>query len=66
MNNLTPVSITDLSIEDMEDQGFDASGVNQKDLNYIAKKMADNYIENYFWEDLDFHCNQMGLKQLNS
>lgn len=44
--------ITSVCREDLEEAGFDASGVDDDAMKQIASKMADAYLEIIFWIDL--------------
>jgi hypothetical protein len=44
--------ITSVSREDLEQTGFDISGVSNTDMCTLARKMADDYCEQLFWTSL--------------
>jgi lipoate synthase len=45
--------ITSVARQDLEEIGFDASNVNDDTMEELASKMADAYIENDFWIELE-------------
>lgn len=60
---ITSVSINDI-IQNIEDGETDelkkallirkASKLTENQMKWIAEKMCDNYVENYFWGDLEY------------
>ncbi len=64
MSNLQPVSITSLSPADLEEMGFDASKVTEVEFDSLVRRMSDNYVENYFWHDLEVIADMMNLPRL--
>jgi len=64
MKNLTPVSITSLSVNDLKAQGFDVSNVTQKQLELIASEMADDYVENLFWDDINCYAKKFNIPKI--
>lgn len=53
--------IAGTSREDFESRGYDASTLTDGNLTYIAQKMRDNYIENYYWFDVDHYADAFKL-----
>lgn len=45
--------ITGVSREDIESRGFDTTGLSDAQMTRFADKMADSYVENYFWDSID-------------
>ena len=45
--------ISEISREDLEEIGFDTSEVSDETMEYLAKKLADDYCEQLFWTSLD-------------
>ena len=45
--------ITGVSREDIEHRGFDTSVLSDAQMARFADKMADCYVENYFWDSID-------------
>lgn len=45
--------ITGVSREDIESRGFDTTGLSDAQMSRFADKMADCYVENYFWDSID-------------
>ena len=44
--------ITSVSRDDLEEIGFDTSNVTDSKMEYLAKKMADDYLEQMYWISL--------------
>lgn len=45
--------ITSVSREDLEDVGFDTSNVTDEQMERLAQKMADDYLEQLFWSSME-------------
>ena len=45
--------ITGVSREDIDSRGFDTSGLSEAQMSRFADKMADSYVENYYWDSID-------------
>lgn len=60
----TSFKITSVSREDFEIRGYDASKLTDEDMERIASKMADVYIENFFWDSIDYHAVDRNLPKL--
>lgn len=45
--------ITSVSREDLKALGYDTSEVSDEKMEYLAKKMANDYCEQLFWTSLD-------------
>lgn len=45
--------ITSVSRGDLEALGYDTSEVSDEQMEYLARKMADDYCEQLFWTSLD-------------
>ena len=54
-------SISRLSREDLEKQGFDASDVDDKMMQRLADKLGDDYCEQLFWDSLGIIAESMGI-----
>lgn len=54
-------SISRLSREDLEQQGFDTSDVDDKMMQRLADKLGDDYCEQLFWVSLDIIAESMGI-----
>lgn len=61
MTNLHPVHITSISPDDLSEMGFDARVITQDQLDHLASKMSDNYVEHYFWHDMECIADMMNL-----
>ena len=53
--------ITSVSREDLESAGFDTSNVDDATMERLARKMADDYLEQLFWVHLDIHAEHIGI-----
>jgi hypothetical protein len=47
-------AITSVAKEDLESIGYNTKKVSDTMMTRIASKMADTYVENSFWIDLEF------------
>ena len=45
--------ITSVARADLEELGFDASQVDDATMEHLARKLADDYVQNHFWLALD-------------
>ena len=45
--------ITSVSREDLEEIGFDTSEVSDETMEYLAKKLGNDYCEQLFWSSLE-------------
>lgn len=59
--------ITEVSREDLEELGYDTSEVSDETMEYLAKKLANDYCEQLFWTSLDIIAEYMDIpkKKLN-
>lgn len=58
--------ITSVTREDLEDRGFDTSNITDAQMERLASKMADDYIEQMFWISLDIIAEDvMGFEKKN-
>lgn len=53
--------ITSVSREDLEALGYNASKVSDEKMEYLAKKLADDYCEQLFWTSLDIIADYMEI-----
>ena len=44
--------ISEVSREDLEEIGFDTSEIPDETMEYLAKKLGDDYCEQLFWSSL--------------
>lgn len=51
--------ITSVSRDDLEEAGFDPSGITDEQMEWLAGKMADDYIAQLFWEQIDILAEQI-------
>ena len=56
--------ITSVHRSDLEQAGFDASAVDDGTMIEIAEKMADAYLDQVFWIDLEVIAEALGVPQL--
>ena len=45
--------ITSVTREDLEMRGFDATNITDEQMERLAQKMCDDYLEQMFWISLD-------------
>ena len=45
--------ITSVTREDLEMRGFDTTNITDEQMERLAKKMCDDYLEQMFWISLD-------------
>ena len=50
-----------MSKNDLEDKGFDTSNVTDNEMEYMAKKMGDNLVEQLYWETLVFLAERIDI-----
>ena len=46
-------NITSVSREDLESRGFDTTNITDEQMERLAQKMCDGYLEQMFWISLD-------------
>ena len=46
-------NITSVSREDLESRGFDTTNITDEQMERLAQKMCDDYLEQMFWISLD-------------
>ena len=46
-------NITSVSREDLENRGFDTTNITDAQMEELARKMCDDYLEQMFWISLD-------------
>lgn len=56
-----PFHISSLSREDLEENGFDTSDVDDETMQRLADKLGDDYCEQLFWVSLDIIAESMGI-----
>ena len=45
--------ITSVTREDLENRGFDTTNITDAQMEELARKMCDDYLEQMFWISLD-------------
>ena len=60
--------IANLSREDFEAKGWDTSKLDNSDMEYIARKMGETFIENQYWLNIEYFAEDFGLpkKKMNN
>lgn len=57
-------NITSVSREDLEYRGFDTTNITDEQMERLAQKMCDDYLEQMFWISLDIIAEDiMGFKK---
>lgn len=56
-------AIATLTREDLVTDGYDVSNITDKEMDEIAEKLGDMYVEHVFWQDLVYVADEMGIKQ---
>lgn len=55
--------ITSVSRGDLEEVGFDTRGVTDETMERLARKMADDYVEEHFWLALEILAEMIGISK---
>lgn len=58
--------ITCVSREDLKVLGYDTSEVSDEKMEYLAKKMANDYCEQLFWTSLDILAEYLDIPKKQS
>ncbi len=53
--------ISEVSREDLEELGFDTSEVSDETMEYLAKKLGNDYCEQLFWTSLKITAEYMEI-----
>lgn len=53
--------ITKVFRDDLKQEGFDSSNVDDATMELLAEKMADAYCEKSFWVDLRIIAEELGI-----
>ena len=57
-------NITSVSRQDLEYRGFDTTNITDAQMEELARKMCDDYLEQMFWISLDIIAEDaMGFKK---
>lgn len=57
-------NITSVSRQDLEMRGFDTTNITDAQMERLAQKMCDDYLEQMFWTSLDIIAEDiMGFKK---
>ena len=57
--------ITEVSREDLEEIGFDASKVSDETMERLARKLGDDYCEQLFWTSLEVMAEYLEIPKRN-
>ena len=58
------LNITSVSRQDLEYRGFDTTNITDAQMERLAQKMCDDYLEQMFWISLDIIAEDiMGFKK---
>lgn len=60
-NLLDGYEITAVSRDDLEQRGFDTSKVSDETMRQLAKKMCDDYLNNFYWDSLDAIAEELNI-----
>lgn len=58
--------ITSVARADLESQGYDAKHVSDETMELLARKMADAYVENSFWIDLEIIADDLEIPKVEN
>ena len=58
--------ISEVSREDLEEIGFDTSEVSDETMEYLAKKLGDDYCEQLFWTSLEIIAEYLDIPKKKS
>lgn len=58
--------ITSVSRADLEQKGYDTSKITDKQMEILAKKMADDYCEQMFWSSMDIIAENLGFPKIET
>lgn len=55
--------ITSVSREDLSSLGYDVTNISDEDMERLASKMADDYLDQLFWCSLDIIAQLLGFEK---
>tara|TARA_R110002126_G_scaffold17316_4_gene67737 strand:+ start:2524 stop:2706 length:183 start_codon:yes stop_codon:yes gene_type:complete len=55
--------ITTVSLEDLEQDGYDISKVSENQMELIALDMEQSYLDGHYWVDLQQAVDKLGIKR---
>lgn len=58
--------ITSVSRDDLESIGFDTSNVSDSTMEYLAKKMANDYLDQLYWFSLEINAEYLEIPKKDS
>lgn len=56
-----PFKITSICRADLEGVGYDTKDIDDATMEYLASKMADGYVNEYFWGDLKILADNLDI-----
>ena len=57
--------ISEVSREDLQHLGYDISEVSDATMEYLAKKLGDDYCEQLFWSSLSITADYLEIPKIN-
>ena len=54
--------ITSISRDDLESLGYKTENITDEEMEKLAKKMADDYLEQMYWLSMDILAESMGFE----
>ena len=58
-------TVTSVSRDDLRQRGFYSDEVSDEDMESLAKRMENSYLDYDFWEDLDDAAEELGIPKLD-
>lgn len=55
--------ITSISRDDLESLGYKTDNITDEQMERLAKKMADDYLEQMYWLSMDILAESMGFEK---
>ncbi len=65
-NDIESFDITGVCRDDIDGIGYDGANMTDAQMDRLATKMEDSYIDNGFWVDMKCHLEDMGIPKLNN
>lgn len=65
-NDIEFFEVTGLSRDDVDEIGYDGANMTDAQMERLASKLGDSYVENGFWEDLECHLEYMEIQKIDS
>jgi len=64
-NDIESFDVTGVCRDDVDEIGYDGANMSDAQMEQLASKLGDSYVENGFWEDLKCHLETMEILKLN-